>query len=157
MVTFIIANDADVFTPESLCLILTQKVTFCVWMRPRCLFKSLGLESQIKADLNQMCNNLTLSHMNQLWEQSPAWSLSVLVLLFLFGCEQSSHILAESSVYAAHYFSKYKLQSDLRFDLKETKTSPALSDSNHLIWFLNDHFISLKPMQQPLCCLGRVF
>lgn len=35
VVPFIISSDADVFTPESLCLILTQKVAFCVWARPR--------------------------------------------------------------------------------------------------------------------------
>lgn len=51
VVPFIISNDADVFTPESLCLILTQKVTFCVWARPRREggggdSKSFELESQ---------------------------------------------------------------------------------------------------------------
>lgn len=140
VVTFIISDDADVFTPESLCLVLTHKVTFCVWARPGRGWGGVPKVSQIKANLNQMCNNLTLSHMNQLWEQSPVWSLSVLVLLFLFGWEQSAHILADSSVYAALYFSKYKLQLDLRADWDEMKSSPALSDWNYLILHLNDHF-----------------
>lgn len=65
VVTFIIRNDADVFTPDSLCLTLTQKVQ-SGWDRD--VFSNISsLKRQTTTDLNQMCNNLNLSHTNQLW------------------------------------------------------------------------------------------
>lgn len=62
VVTFIISNDADVFTPESLCLILTQKVTFCVWARPRrgggWGGGSEGLELESQSDEGKLKSNV---------------------------------------------------------------------------------------------------